>query len=628
MANLSPMRTLRLALVAAAIAGILAPAPARAQTSNEGSAPDAGRAFVPTPKSKPLYGSQAPDADPENQTYYVESHDGTDIYVETWLPAELGGNKPPKRVPTVLVMTPYAALGVDSGLITYLNARGFAVSYGHVRGTGNSGGCLEQTSTDQIKDGSYLVEYLGKDAPWTNGKVGMYGASYDAETQISTAGLGEPKRIKYLKAIIPTASVGSQYDWNYMDGVPWQLQPATGNTSYLGISMIPGMDPTAAPHAAERAECQGAVMGESANQTGDYTEYWKLREYRGGAPKVKAATLMVHGLRDFNVQPITLAGFFDRLSPKTPHKGIFGVWEHAYPDSHSVAAPWERADWMDMVTAWFDRYLKGLDTNVEQWPDVQVQASTGEWWAVDEFPTTGSRVGQLALGPNGALGTTKPRGETTYQEQLVAGTEPEEGQYAVFETPKMKAPLHLTGQPMLDLWVMSDTTDGHVGVELEVIGKDGEPMEHVGNAAQATYGVRSLQHIEPMKRGWFEQEAGVELIPFEATRATIRFLPTDLVVPKGGRLRLTVSGSVAYSKGESLASGAGSNITILHDCGHVSALRFRIPDENAQLMNVREADEMGVKKLASKPAKIGDRDGADLATSRVCGRAPRALPFQ
>jgi X-Pro dipeptidyl-peptidase len=617
------MRLLRLALVVAVIGGLLAPAPALAQ-----SAPDAGTAFSPTPKSQPLYGSKAPDEDPDTQTHYIEGHDGTKIYVETWLPAPQGKAKPPKRVPTVLVMTPYAALGVDSALINYLNARGFAVAYGHVRGTGNSGGCLEQTSADQIKDGAYTVEYLGRDAPWTNGRVGMYGASYDAETQISTAGLGEPKRTKYLKAIIPTASVGSQYDWNYMDGVPWQLQPATGNTSYLAISLIPGTDPGAAGQHGGKADCQVAVMGESANQTGDYTEYWQEREYRPGAPKVRAATLMVHGLRDFNVQPITLAGFFDQLAAGTPHKGLFGVWNHAYPDSHgSVAGSWERADWMDMVVAWFDRYLKGLDTGVERWPDVQVQASSGEWWAVEDFPTTGSRTGQLVLGPKGALGTTSPKGETSYQEQLVTG-DPEDGQFAVFDTPKVKAPLHLTGQPMLDLWVMSDTTDGHVGVELEVIGPDGQPMEHQGGTAQATYGVRSLQHIDPMRRGWFQQESGEELVPFEPTRATIRFLPTDLVVPKGGSLRLTVSGSVSYSKGESLTSGSASNITILHDCSHVSALRFRMPDKNAQLLNVREKDEMGVKKLASKPTAIGDRDGAGLATARVCGRTPRALPFQ
>ena len=35
------------------------------------------------------------------------------------------------------------------------------------------------------------IEYLGRDAPWADGNVGMYGHSYDAETQISTAGLGD-----------------------------------------------------------------------------------------------------------------------------------------------------------------------------------------------------------------------------------------------------------------------------------------------------------------------------------------------------------------------------------------------------------------------------------------------------
>ena len=80
------------------------------------------------------------------------------------------------------------------------------------------------------------------------------------------------------------------------------------------------------------------------------------------------------------VQDITLAGWFDHLPDTTPHKGLFGVWNHAFPSAHSAVEPaWARADWYDMVTAWFDRYLKGLDTGVEKWPAVQVQASDGSW---------------------------------------------------------------------------------------------------------------------------------------------------------------------------------------------------------------------------------------------------------
>lgn len=619
-------------LVALCVAALLAPSPAFGA-----SAPDRGVAWEPQPRSQPLYGTKPPDQDPETQRHYVEAHDGVDLYVETWLPAKKGDEVPPKQVPTILIMTPYSSQGSEAygpgagfpSFIEYFTSRGYAVAQHHVRGTGESGGCLEQTAKNQMDDGARVVEYLGKDAPWTNGRVGMFGASYDAETQISTAGFGDRDRIKYLKAIVPVASVGGQYDWNFMDGVPWAGQPLLGNTSYLAnVSLMPGQVP-APQHYPEKLTCQDEVMLSSADQEGDFTEYWQEREYRPGADNVEAATLMVHGLRDFNVQPITLAGFFDRLPASTPHKGLFGVWYHAFPHSHSAVEPdWARYDWFDMVTAWFDRYLKGLDTGVEQWPDVQVQSSNGEWWDAGEFPTTGGPVAQLGLGADGELGAITPEGATVYREQLHPG-EPLPGQEAVFQTPKVKAPLHITGQPVLDLWFQSDRNDAHVAVELEVLGRDGEPLTHEGSRdeAVATYGVRSMQHIKPMRRGWFHQEESEPLPMNEPVNALIRFLPTDLFVPAGGSLRLTVSGSVAYAKGDSLPSGSASEITILHDCNHPSVLRFLMPQRDARLLNVREVDEQGKKTLASNHATLGRRDGDGLATRHVCGEAPQRVAF-
>lgn len=620
------MRHLRLSLALALLGALLIPAaPAHAA-----SAPDEGFAFKPAPWSKPLYGSKAPEDDPETQQAYIEGHDGTDLYIETYLPAPAGDEKPPAKVPTVMIMTPYAALysplNSQSTFIEYMNARGYAVALAHVRGSGNSGGCLEQTGPNQIKDGARFVEYLGKKAPWSNGKVGMYGVSYDAETQISTAGLGDPKKTKYLKAIVPVASVGNQYDWNFFDGVSYYDQPISGNTSYFGISFAPEEDPTTYPqHAAEKGNCQGEVMGSSADGlTGDYTEYWQQREYRKGAHKVKAATLMVHGLRDFNVQDITLAGFFDRLSPRTPHKGLFGVWQHAEPDGGSIESQWQRTDWMDMVTAWYDRYLKGKDTNVERWPNVQVQDNTGQWMALNEFPARSGRMGQLALGANGELGTTKPKGDSTFTEQMHVDY-PGEGESVVFETKALKKPLHLVGQPLVDLWVQSSTDDAHIGVSLEVINADGEPASHSSGEAMATYGARSLQHIEEFKVPWFSQEAGEPISPGEAYRVTVRTLPTSLLVEKGQSLRLTVAGSMTWSKGTTSPSFAGSEVTILHDCNHASVLRFRIPEPGAKLINAREGDDA---KVANNPARAGRRDGGGLASARVCGGAPIALAWQ
>lgn len=620
-------------LTTLALAALVAlPAPAVAA-----SAPDRGRAFEPRPVSEPLYSTIAPSQNPEVQRHYVEGHDGTDLYVETWLPGPKDGRDPPRRVPTILIMSPYLSQGAEAygpsagfaSFIEYFTARGYAVAQHHVRGTGESGGCLEQTAQNQIDDGARVIEYLGRDAPWSNGRVGMYGASYDAETQISVAGLGDRKRTRYLKAIVPTASVGGQYDWNLMDGVPWTGQPLLGNASYLAaVSLIPGM--TVAPqHYGEKLACQGEVMASSADQSGNYTEYWRVREYRPGAPRVRAATLYVHGLRDFNVQPITIAGWFDRLPRSTPHKGLFGVWNHAFPHAHSAVEPdWARLDWYDMVTAWFDRYLKGLPTGVERWPAVQVQGSDGQWWAAEEFPEAGGPIGQLALGAGGVLGERRPEGSTSYTEQAVPGTPVAPGQQAVFETPALKGPLHLTGMPVLDLWVISSQPDAHIAAELEVLGPNGQALTHEGGSAEAvaTYGVRSLQHIEPMRRGWFEQEEAVPAPTGEPIHLFVRFLPTDLVVPKGGTLRLTISGSVSYSKGDSLTSGALSAITILHDCEAMSALRFVMPPRTAELLNVREIDERE-QPLASRRAVVGRADGGGLASAKVCQLAPEAVSW-
>lgn len=370
-------------------------------------------------------------------------------------------------------------------------------------------------------------------------------------------------------------------------------------------------------------------MMSSADQNGDFTEYWQEREYRPGAPDVKAATLMVHGLRDFNVQPITLAGWFDHVSPGTPNKGLFGVWNHAFPNRHNAVEPeWVRADWLPTATAWYDHYLKNIDTGVEKWPAVQVQTSTGQWWKVKEFPTIGGRVGHLALGPDGTLGKKRPKGETSYIEQVQVG-EATDQQQAVFETPELTRSLHVTGQPILDLWMTTSTDDAHVAVSLEVIGPDGEPLRHEGtyNEAAATYGVRSAQHRKPMRLGWFNQREADPPPSQGPFQLHVRFLPTDLLVPKGGRLRLTVSGSVAYSKGESMPSGKASQITLVHDCLHTSALRFLLPKRRAKLINVREADEVG-KRLSSSPAKVGRRNGGGrLATREVCGKKPVRVDF-
>jgi hypothetical protein len=97
---------------AAALLGSLSPA-SPASGESAASTLQTGTAWSPTPQSKPLYGTQAPDADPERQRARIEGSDGVSLYVETWLPAEKDGATPPAKLPTVLVMTPYVVQGQE-----------------------------------------------------------------------------------------------------------------------------------------------------------------------------------------------------------------------------------------------------------------------------------------------------------------------------------------------------------------------------------------------------------------------------------------------------------------------------------------------------------------------------------
>jgi hypothetical protein len=135
----------------------------------------------------------------------------------------------------------------------------------------------------------------------------------------------------------------------------------------------------------------------------------------------------------------------------------------------------------------------------------------------------------------------------------------------------------------------------------------------------------------------FQQEAPIPAPVGEPVRVALRFQPTDLVVPKGGRLRLTLAGSVivfegldqlqrgagVLVRGPSQPSGSATRVTIHHDCAHPSALRFLMPSAQPDLLNVREKDEPADQPLAdNRPFTAPVSDAGGLATAPICGRDP------
>jgi len=125
----------------------------------------------------------------------VPMRDGVHLSATVYHPAAPDG-----PVPVIACLTPYVADTYHEAAC-YFAEHGYAFALVDVRGRGNSGGAFVPFEGDG-RDGYDLVEWLAAQ-PWCNGRVGLWGGSYDGFTQWATAAEFPP----HLEAIAPASPV-------------------------------------------------------------------------------------------------------------------------------------------------------------------------------------------------------------------------------------------------------------------------------------------------------------------------------------------------------------------------------------------------------------------------------------
>ena len=614
------------ALLLALALGLLAAVPAQAA-----SVPDEGRAWAPPPVPEPRF-----TAAPAPHVHDLAAADGTRIRIETWLPvAAPGGAAPPARVPVVAIPSPYHRPGADRrpALTELLTGQGLAVAMVHVRGTGASTGCYSPQSPENADDLARAIHWLGERAPWAAGAVGLYGKSNEGGEQANVAGRGDRALLRSLKAIVPASPVLSHTDFRTFDGVPIALSELV--FTWASVDLLATAQSGDAPEdALDRSPCQAAYAANAADPSGVPTAWDVARDMRLSAADIDVPVLLTYGL--YETQTRMLAGWFDQLGRRAarPAKkvALLGQWRHDFPDENHYEPSWSRADWDATVVAWFDRWLRGTPNGVDAWPSAQVQDRTGQWRTEPDFPRDGGPTGQLALGPGGALGATAPTGATeldpgrgaTRAATAAAGQPPAGGAEAVFDTGPVAAPVRISGVPVLDLWVRLTRPGGHVVASLEVQDAGGTRVVRTRRL-----GARSLRHLDPIAGHRFAQQTGRDAPTGVPLRVPVRFEPTDLVVPAGGRLVLRLGVAGAAENGETYDSpdlpgvppAEHGPITVLHDCAHPSTLRFDTPAAVPDRIDVLEADQDEPLGAAGPTTAPVDPPGGP-ATRPVCGRAP------
>lgn len=302
-------------------------------------------------------GLQAPPAaayETTNESYVVDTRHGQ-MYVEVVRPTENGATV---RGPAIFTYSPYSVLGRNGDASRWV-PRGYARVWADVVGTGNSGGCYDYGGIREKETGYDLVEWIAAQ-PWSTGKVGMLGASYNGTTATATAVMDPP----HLATIVPEAGISRWYEYAYSGGIRYFLNNENPSDEGVdtplafdfGFAIPPPLDVND-PTWAERVEttvrpCDELVHSERGydNDTPDYDSFWLERDYVAAAGRIDVPVLVAHNWGDWNVKQEEAINLYRALRNAPVKKLFMGTrWSgHGRPEARtarrstpgSIASSW------------------------------------------------------------------------------------------------------------------------------------------------------------------------------------------------------------------------------------------------------------------------------------------------
>ena len=308
--------------------------------------------------------------EPEVKTVMVPMRDGVRLATDIYKQPSLG------PLPVLVYRSPYGRSGAR-GDASYLAARGYVVVAQDVRGRGDSEGDF-YPFTQEGKDGYDTIEWAASQ-PWSNGKVGTFGASYLAWDQYF-ASMYKPPHLTAMFTLVGGANFYE--DFAYPGGVPNLSWP-----TWMVKSALTGRGGSAEAKAALAAilEHPDEWYGQSPEQRAkvfdsfpaqarayrDYyahptpDAYWKQKGFYnlGSYRDMKdVPTVFLTGWYDYFVEGVLHN--FESLAKqrRTAQKLIVGPWPHPTGEDTCGGAFFGKAAAVDqraLMADWFDHWMKG-----------------------------------------------------------------------------------------------------------------------------------------------------------------------------------------------------------------------------------------------------------------------------
>src|SRR5687768_2547511 len=253
---------------------------------------------------------------------WIATADGEQLHADVLRPKGVTG-----RTPVIAIVSPYLGHSVDDGNTSQdpgpssrfhdlfeggrVFERGYSVVMVDLRGTGGSSGCLDILGPGEQADIKAAIEWAAAQ-PWSSGRVGMYGKSYDGNTGVAGATL----RPKGLKAVVAQQVIGDRYRGSYSGGVRYLQSVAYPFASYGsqgegGFTLGDDLQYTL-NSVSHSADCQAGLAGHY--DPNEDTDFWRVRDFVARNSGSTVPFLMTTGFLDVNTNIGGAAiDFFARL---------------------------------------------------------------------------------------------------------------------------------------------------------------------------------------------------------------------------------------------------------------------------------------------------------------------------
>lgn len=310
-------------------------------------------------------------------TYLVPMRDGVRLATDVYLPEGVASGV---KLPAILVRTCYDRNGRKELFMRWAN-KGYAVVNQDVRGRADSEGELVPFYHER-DDGSDTIDWIIAQE-WSNGKVGMWGASYLGYVVTAAATSGHPN----LLAVVDEVNVGSPFTDTARKGgtlcswplLSWTLAQSVGTRTDFEIFGGVKVNPEAAVDARPIRDIPRQMIGKESgpwelwSQHPDYDAFWKNCTYSELGHQVKAPMYVISGWYDGD-SPGVSETWRMLTEHDVPHRKIrLGAWEHnpnRARDLDNVALGNDAVvyDYDVSVLRWFDRFLKDIPNGIDREP--------------------------------------------------------------------------------------------------------------------------------------------------------------------------------------------------------------------------------------------------------------------